>query len=153
MVDDRALLYALKSGALAGAGLDVFLSGSDPALRQVATELIALPNVIATPHSGAPTAEGLQRKNMLAAESVVSVLQGATPPRERVIAGGRNMVTAWAAPIRNAAAGGPSRQRVSWSRPGADRAGSGSSAQQPARLSHNRLGGDAEMAVQDVGGS
>lgn len=89
LVDDRALLEALKRGALAGAGLDVFLSESDPAYEDVSTELISLPNVIATPHSGASTHEGLQRTNMLAAESIVAVLAGGTPPRERVIADGR----------------------------------------------------------------
>lgn len=88
-MDDRALLHALKSGALAGAGLDVFLSESDPAFEAVSAELIAHPNVIATPHSGASTQESLERTNMLAAESVVTILQGGSPPAQRVIADGR----------------------------------------------------------------
>lgn len=94
LVDDRALLQALKSGAVAGAGLDVFLSESDPAFDAVSAELIGLPNVIATPHSGASTQEGLERTNMLAAQSVVAVLTGRSPPSERVIADGRTVATA-----------------------------------------------------------
>lgn len=89
LVDDRALLQALQEGSLAGAGLDVFMSESEPAYKDVSAALIAHPNVIATPHSGASTQEGLQRTNMLAAESVVAVLRGGTPPAERVIADGR----------------------------------------------------------------
>lgn len=94
LVDDGALLHALKRGGLAGAGLDVFLSESDPAYEAITAELIAQPNVIATPHSGASTQEGLERTNMLAAESIVTVLGGGTPPAQRVIADGRTMAAA-----------------------------------------------------------
>lgn len=89
LVDDRALLDALRNGAIAGAGLDVYLSESDPALKSVTDALIRLPNVIATPHSAASTHEGLSRTNMVAARSVVAVLNGANPPPECVVADGR----------------------------------------------------------------
>lgn len=89
LVDDAALLEALRSGHLAGAGLDVYLSESDPALKPVTEALIALPNVIATPHSGASSREGLDRTNMVAAQSVVAVLDGGDPAPECVVADGR----------------------------------------------------------------
>ncbi len=89
LVDDRALLDALRDGTIAGAGLDVYLSESDPALKPVTEALIRLPNVIATPHSAASTHEGLARTNMVAARSVVAVLDGKTPPPECVVADGR----------------------------------------------------------------
>jgi len=89
LVDDAALLNALKAGRIAGAGLDVFLSESDPSCSSVTNELIALPNVVATPHSGASTREGLMRTNRIAAQCVVAVLEGGAPPPACVIADGR----------------------------------------------------------------
>ncbi|MDD0842558.1 phosphoglycerate dehydrogenase [Pseudomonas sp. Gutcm_11s] len=89
LVDDRALLEALLDGAIAGAGLDVFLSETDPTYRATTEALLALPNVVATPHSGASTHEGLQRTNLIAAQCVVAVLNGDTPPASCVIADGR----------------------------------------------------------------
>ncbi|MFK4073718.1 phosphoglycerate dehydrogenase [Ectopseudomonas khazarica] len=89
LVDDQALLEALLDGAIAGAGLDVFLSETDPTYRATTDALLALPNVVATPHSGASTHEGLQRTNLLAAQCVVAVLNGDTPPASCVIADGR----------------------------------------------------------------
>ncbi|WP_220811158.1 phosphoglycerate dehydrogenase [Pseudomonas paralcaligenes] len=89
LVDDRALLQALQDGVIAGAGLDVFLSENDPLYRPTTEALLALPNVVATPHSGASTHEGLQRTNLIAAQCVVAVLNGDTPPASCVIADGR----------------------------------------------------------------
>lgn len=89
LVSDRDLLAALKSGHIGGAGLDVFESESDPALQPVTDELIALPNVVAAPHAGASTREGLERTNLIAARCVVAVLDGEAPPAECVVADGR----------------------------------------------------------------
>ncbi|MBB2497122.1 phosphoglycerate dehydrogenase [Aquipseudomonas ullengensis] len=89
LVDDRALLEALLDETIAGAGLDVFLSETDPTYRATTEALLALPNVVATPHSGASTHEGLQRTNLIAAQCAVAVLDGATPPASCVIADGR----------------------------------------------------------------
>ncbi len=91
LVDDRALLEVLKDGKLAGAGMDVYQSESDFSLSDVTRELIALPNVIATPHSAASSHEGLARTNMVAARSIVAVLQGGDPDPAGVIADGRRL--------------------------------------------------------------
>jgi D-3-phosphoglycerate dehydrogenase len=89
LVEDRDLLAALTSKRLAGAGLDVFVSESDASYEDVTRQLAALPNVIATPHAGASTREGLGRTNMVAAQCVVAVLNEATVPSECVVADGR----------------------------------------------------------------
>jgi D-3-phosphoglycerate dehydrogenase len=89
LVSDRDLLAALQSGRIGGAGLDVFESESDPSMQPVTDALIALPNVIAAPHAGASTREGLDRTNMIAARCVVDVFDGRDPPAECVMADGR----------------------------------------------------------------
>ena len=89
LVEDRDLLHALEHNQLAGAGLDVFMSESDPSYQHVTQELASRPNVIAQPHSGASTREGLDRTNMIAARCVVDVLNGRDPPIECVVADGR----------------------------------------------------------------
>jgi D-3-phosphoglycerate dehydrogenase / 2-oxoglutarate reductase len=91
LIEDRDLLAALKDKRLAGAGLDVFMSESDPSYHAVTQELVSLPNVVASPHSGASTREGLARTNKVAAECVVAVLNGTHPPAQCVVADGRNI--------------------------------------------------------------
>ncbi|XP_076756943.1 D-3-phosphoglycerate dehydrogenase [Xylocopa sonorina] len=59
IVDEDALLAALKTGQCAGAALDVFIE--EPPENPVTRELIAHPNVVATPHLGASTEEAQQR--------------------------------------------------------------------------------------------
>jgi D-3-phosphoglycerate dehydrogenase len=90
LVEDRDLLSALKNQRLAGAGLDVFVSESDPGYADVTRELAALPNVIAQPHSGASTREGLDRTNMVASQCVVAVFDGLRPPPQCIVADGRD---------------------------------------------------------------
>lgn len=89
IVDDHALLASLQSGHLGGAGLDVFASEADARLADVTAALLALPNVVATPHSAASSVEGLALTNLIAAQSVVAVLDGRDPSPACVVADGR----------------------------------------------------------------
>lgn len=74
LIDERALVAALKAGQLAGAALDVF--AEEPTQNH---ELLALPNVIATPHLGAMTQEAQVNVAVDAARQVAEVLAGRAP--------------------------------------------------------------------------
>ena len=71
IINENALLEALNSGQVAGAGLDVFAS-EPPGL----TELVSHPNVIATPHIGAQTKEAQTRAAVDIAREVLAALNG-----------------------------------------------------------------------------
>ena len=76
LIDESALLEALSSGSIAGAGLDVLVdepsADSNPLLR--------LPNVFVTPHVGYLSQEAQTELEVRVANAVVDVLQG-RPPR------------------------------------------------------------------------
>lgn len=59
VVDEAALYEALVNKQIAGAALDVFTE--EPPKAEALLKLIALPNVVATPHLGASTVEALAR--------------------------------------------------------------------------------------------
>jgi D-3-phosphoglycerate dehydrogenase / 2-oxoglutarate reductase len=88
LVDETALLQALRAGKIAGAGLDVLLGEHDICGRSVANELMSLPNVLVTPHVAGASHEGLARANLTAAEGIVSVLNGGSPPPHCVVVDG-----------------------------------------------------------------
>jgi phosphoglycerate dehydrogenase-like enzyme len=76
LVDEEALIQALKSGHLAGAGLDC--QATEPPQGR-SLELVRLEKVIALPHSGSKTYAARERMSIWAARSIVDVLQGRTP--------------------------------------------------------------------------
>jgi len=89
LVDEAALLRALRIGKIAGAGLDVFLGEREPAWRSTAEVLMSLPNVVVTPHVAGASREGLARGNLLAAQGIVAIFDGGTPAAECLLVDGR----------------------------------------------------------------
>lgn len=71
-VDEAALVEALKSGVIKGAGLDVFEKEPLP----VNSELLTLPNVVALPHIGSATHETRYDMSKLAVENLLAALKG-----------------------------------------------------------------------------
>ncbi len=76
LVDEEALCDALESGHLRGAALDCFVK--EPPDKE--NRLLALPQVIVTPHTGSHTDESLNRMGWTAMENCLSVLKGERPP-------------------------------------------------------------------------
>lgn len=89
LVDEAALAAALTAGTLAGAGLDVFKAEKDERHQATTLALVRIPTVVATPHTAAATREGSARTNMIAAETVVAVLDGELPAQGCLIVDGR----------------------------------------------------------------
>jgi glyoxylate reductase len=75
VVDERALVQALQSGTIAGAGLDVY--ENEPALEP---GLVELENVVLLPHVGSATLETRVRMASVAAENLRAGLEGRVPP-------------------------------------------------------------------------
>lgn len=80
IVEEAALYDALKSGKLAGAGLDVFEQEPPPRGHS----LFELPNVIIAPHVAGVTREAVERMSEQTARNILSVLDG-DPIRQNVI--------------------------------------------------------------------
>lgn len=74
LVDEAALLDALTSGHLAGAGLDVF--AIEPPMG---SPLLGLPTVVATPHGGADSWEAYNRIGLSTAQAIIDVFSGNQP--------------------------------------------------------------------------
>ena len=70
LVDEDALVVALRAGKVAGAALDVF--GSEP----YSGPLLELDNVVVTPHLAASTGEAQDRAGVIVAEQVAAALDG-----------------------------------------------------------------------------
>lgn len=81
LIDETALLAALESGHLSGAGLDVFENEPpDPA-----HPLRRHPAVIATPHVSGVTDGSLVNMGVMAAECIAAVLTGQPVPPDRIV--------------------------------------------------------------------
>ena len=75
LIDQKALVKAIKEGEIAAAGLDVLeFEPPDPE-----DEIFRLDNVITTGHIGAATTEALIRLRQSVARSIVDVLSGKRP--------------------------------------------------------------------------
>ena len=75
VVDEVALVAALKNNTIRGAALDVF--EREPKL---ATGLAKLPNIVITPHTASATKAARDGMAKLAAENLIAFFEGATPP-------------------------------------------------------------------------
>lgn len=74
VVDEKALVGALQSGKVKGAGLDVY--EFEPAIEG---ELTEMKNVVLLPHIGSGTIETRRKMSEMAAENVISALEGKQP--------------------------------------------------------------------------
>jgi len=75
VVDEEALVQALRAGQILGAGLDVF--EEEP---KVHPGLLGLKNVVLTPHIGSATWATRRRMAALAVDNVLAALEGKRPP-------------------------------------------------------------------------
>lgn len=75
VVDEVGLVYALKTGKLAGAALDVWENEPNPR-----PELLEMENVILTPHIASATFEARRAMGEVAVKNLVEGLSGRTPP-------------------------------------------------------------------------
>ncbi len=75
VVDEKALVFALRKGKIAGAGLDVY--EEEPKLSP---GLSKLENVVLLPHIGSATADTRGQMAVLAAKNAVAILRGKRPP-------------------------------------------------------------------------
>ena len=83
IVDEKALVAALRSGKLAGAGLDTFEVEPIPAGHA----LLSLPNVILTPHVAGVTRNAALRVATVTARNVVDAIHGVTLPPGHLVTG------------------------------------------------------------------
>ena len=75
VVDDRALVDALRRRAIAGAGIDVF--EGEPAFDR---DFLALDNVVLAPHIASSSVATRRAMAMLAARNALAALAGERPP-------------------------------------------------------------------------
>ena len=74
VIDEEALVIALRNKQIAGAGLDVY--EEEPKLKPGLAEL---DNVVLAPHLGSATIEARTKMSVIAAENIIAVLNGQKP--------------------------------------------------------------------------
>lgn len=74
IIDEKALVRALKERKIGGAGLDVF--EHEP---QLEPELYGLKNVVLSPHLGSATVNTRTKMGKIAVENLLEVLEGRMP--------------------------------------------------------------------------
>lgn len=75
LVDEKALVRALQSGQIAGAGLDVF--ENEPAVEP---ELLSMENVVLLPHIGSASLQTRTLMATMASENIAAHARGERPP-------------------------------------------------------------------------
>ena len=80
LIDQEALIVALQSGHLAGAGLDVY-----PDEPNVDQRLLDIPNVMTLPHIGSATAEGREASGEKVIANIRFWMDGHRPPDQVLI--------------------------------------------------------------------
>lgn len=81
LIDTAALVEALSSRKIAGAGLDTFNPEPPPA----DSPLWSLPTLVATPHVGANTVEARDRVGLLAVQQIVNFWNGTSPDPRAIV--------------------------------------------------------------------
>jgi glyoxylate reductase len=76
VVDEAALIKALKDKVIAGAGLDVY--EREPVAAD--NPLLSMDNVVVTPHIGSASVETRTAMAVIAVQNIVAALKGETPP-------------------------------------------------------------------------
>jgi len=79
VIDENALTRMLRSGELAGAGLDVYEHGT-----QINPRLKALKNVVMLPHMGSATVEGRLEMGEKVILNIKTFVDGHRPPDQVV---------------------------------------------------------------------
>jgi glyoxylate reductase len=80
IVDERALIDALRDGIIAGAGLDVYWQEPPVGEPSPSPELFELSNVILTPHIGSATVEAREAMSLAVVENLAAMIRGERPP-------------------------------------------------------------------------
>ena len=75
VVDEKALVEALRTGKIAGAGLDVF-----EAEPKVTPDLLQIENTLLLPHIGSATDETREAMALRAANNILAAIRGEIPP-------------------------------------------------------------------------
>ena len=81
IVDEHALVEALRNKTIAGAGLDVYEGEPLIALNpRDIKELRQMRNVVLTPHTASATIEARQAMSETAAKNILAFVRGKVPP-------------------------------------------------------------------------